>query len=405
MRSSATRSRRASHPAPVPSVAGRAAVAARAVRARIGDSRRTAQLGLAAAAAVGVAGLITTSVLAPGSPASARNEDAYGTPSIRCVIRDPRLAQASGLAVVGGQLYAISDSGPIAVYALDEACRIATAVKLRVPLPADPMASLAASPPIGMAAVGPRRLSDVEDLAAAPDGALWLADIGGNTVRRSAVSLYRWPGTGDTASRYDLRYPDGAHDAEAILISLTGQPFLVTKAADGHSGVYAAPRTLAPAGPLAKVTTLDLRRLRAPGDTAPGSLLVTGGAVAPDGVHFVLRTYTAAYEWDAPDGDIERAIRFSPPRVIALAKDRQGEAIAYGSGGTRLLTAGEGTAEPVRELEIRRPALQLTSAAPVLSTSTIVGSGVAALLAATIILVGRDRRRWSKRATTYETGS
>jgi hypothetical protein len=30
---------------------------------------------------------------------------------------------------------------------------------------------------------------------------------------------------------------------------------------------------------------------------------------------------------------------------------------------------------------------------------------MAVLLAAAILLAGRDRRRWSKRATIYETGS
>ncbi|MDQ1646820.1 MAG: hypothetical protein QOJ50_3004, partial [Cryptosporangiaceae bacterium] len=197
----------------------------------------------------------------------------------------------------------------------------------------------------------------------------------------------------------------GPHDAETLLLQMTGQPVIVTKTGTGHSTVYLAQRTLSPSTMLTKVATLDVNKLRAKDDTAAGSLEVTGGAVAPDGVHFVLRTYTAAYEWDAPDGDVVRALTTGTPRVIPLAKDRQGEGIAYGEDGKTLVTAGEGLGQPVRELQIRRAERQVLSTTPVVGASTLAGAGMAVLLAAAILLAGRDRRRWSKRATIYETGS
>ncbi|MCW2504742.1 MAG: hypothetical protein JWO79_3026 [Actinomycetia bacterium] len=416
MRTSATRSPRASGSAPV--TGGAAETAANSVgtnrirttmdtaarlRAVLFTTRRAGQAGIAIASVLAVSGLTAVAFAAPpGAQAAATNRDSYSFPAARCLVRDPRLAQLSGITVVDGQLYAISDTGPIAVYALDRTCRVSGAAALRVPAPRDPQANHATALQL---APGPRKASDVEDLAAGPDGALWLADIGGNTVRRTAVSLYRWPLAGRSVIRYDLRYPDGPHDAETLLLQMTGQPVIITKTGTGHSTVYLAQRTLGPSTTLAKAATLDVNKLRAKDDTAAGSLEVTGGAVAPDGVHFVLRTYTAAYEWDAPDGDVVRALTTGTPRVIPLAKDRQGEGIAYGEDGKTLVTAGEGLDQPVRELQIRRAEQQVLSTTPVVGVSTLAGAGMAVLLAAAILLAGRDRRRWSKRATIYETGS
>jgi hypothetical protein len=401
MRTSATRSPRASGSAPVTGVAA-ANIAAR-LRAALFTTRRAGQAGIAMASVLAASGLTAAAFVSPpGAQAAATSLGSYGFPVARCAIRDPRLVQLSGIADVDGQLYAISDSGPVTVYALDRTCRISGAAALKVPPPRDPQASHATALQL---ATGPHKASDVEDLAAGPDGSLWLADIGGNTVRRTAVSLYRWPIAGRSAIRYDLRYPDGPHDAETLLLQMTGQPVVVTKTGTGHSTVYLAQRTLRPSTTLTKAATLDVTKLRAKDDTAAGSLEITGGAVAPDGVHFVLRTYTAAYEWDAPDGDVVRALTTGTPRVIALAKDRQGEGIAYGEDGKTLVTAGEGLNQPVRELQIRRPERQVLSTTPVVRASTLAGAGMAVLLAAAILLAGRDRRRWSKRATIYETGS
>jgi hypothetical protein len=54
-----------------------------------------------------------------------------------------------------------------------------------------------------------------------------------------------------------------------------------------------------------------------------------------------VRTYTAAYEWDVPDGDVVRAITTTAPRVTPLPDDVQGEAIAYTVDGGSFLTLSD----------------------------------------------------------------
>ena len=130
---------------------------------------------------------------------------------------------------------------------------------------------------------------DWEDMAVGPgrDGgpALYLGDIGDNTARRATVDVYRVPepvvrsgGGGATApaERLVLRYPDGPHDAETLLVDpRRGDLYLVTKRADGRSGVYraAAPLPFGGRATLRRVGTLRL------GPTSAA----TGGSVSAAG--------------------------------------------------------------------------------------------------------------------------
>ena len=88
-----------------------------------------------------------------------------------------------------------------------------------------------------------------------PDGRplLYVGDIGDNASRRASVDVYRVaePRVGDgataPAARLRLRYPDGAHDAEALLVDpLRGDLVIVTKAL-GAARAYRASARL-PAG-------------------------------------------------------------------------------------------------------------------------------------------------------------
>ncbi len=69
---------------------------------------------------------------------------------------------------------------------------------------------------------------------------------------------------------------------------------------------------------LAKVGQLRFTPTLTPGGPVPhaGTMAVTGGAVSKDGTVVALRTYTDAYLYAAPDGDIVKALntnRFASP--------------------------------------------------------------------------------------------
>ena len=192
---------------------------------------------------------------------------------------------------------------------------------------------------------------DVEDLARGPGGTLWLADTGDNTRVRETVAVFVLDSldTGTTgATLHRLTYPDGPHDAEALLVDRSGRPFVVTKELSGVAGVYAPTGPLATPGPtpMRRVATLTVPATDTPGGPVGGfgSVLVTGAATSPDGTAVALRTYTDAYVFDAQDGDVVAALGRTPLRV-PLPDEPQGEAIALTADGS-LLSAGEQRAAP-----------------------------------------------------------
>lgn len=272
-------------------------------------------------------------------PASAADVPA---PEPLCTITDERIDELSGLASDGERWYAINDGGTqVQVFVLGRDC----AVQKVITGSTDPY--------------------DVEDLARAPDGTLWLSDTGDNRKRRDTVALLAVdPEGGVTIHR--LTYPDGQHDAEALLLDAAGTPHLVTKNPLGEAGIYRPVGALSSPGPtpLERVGSVTIRSTDTPGGPIAGfgSVLVTGGAVSADGTVVALRTYTDAYLFPAPDKDVVAALGREPVRV-PLPNEQQGEAIAFEPDGT-LLSASEGS-NPVRAVR----------GATALVTSTDAGDG------------------------------
>lgn len=273
---------------------------------------------LAAGATLGAA-----VVLGSGTPALA--EDAQAAEAVpastRCQITDPRLAELSGLVAVGDQVLAVNDGGDqAAVHLLDAACQVVD---------------------VTAAAVDPY---DPEDIAVGVDGTVWLADTGDNNATRPTVALLALRPDGTTGV-YRLTYPDGPHDAEALLLAPDGTPYLVTKEVLGASKAYRPASALVDGGTVAlvEVASVNLTLTGTPGGPVgrAGQLLITGGAVSGDGSRIALRTYTDAYVWPLAGSDVPGALAGSPVRV-PLPESPQGEAISFSADNQQLLVASEG---------------------------------------------------------------
>jgi hypothetical protein len=342
--------------------------------------RRTRVAGAALTAPLGLL------VVLPVSPAVAA--EAYGAPTTRCEITDPRLPELSGLVGVGDGMLAMNDGGDRAeVYALDGACAVGE---------------------VHTADVDPY---DPEDLAVGTDGTVWLADTGDNDQERETVALIGLrPDGSSTLTR--LTYPDGAHDAEALLLAPDGTPYLVTKEVLGASSVYRpdAPLTDGATVPMTRVLGMGFTLTGTPGGPVgrAGQLLVTGGAVSADGQRIALRTYTDAYVWPLTGSDVAGALSGSPVRV-ALPDSPQGEAIAFAGDDRSLLVSSESlpaavTLVPVAgELAPAPPAAGADGAAaaapaeaadPSRPVSPVTAGLIAAGVATGLIWIGgRFRRR------------
>jgi hypothetical protein len=250
----------------------------------------------------------------------------FGEPGLLCQIADAAINESSGLAPslrYPGQWITHNDSGDgPRFFRFDQTGRVRATVTLK-----------------GAGAV------DWEGMASARIGGrpyLYFGDIGDNDRRRASVVVYRVEepaaGVAEVAvfERYEITYPGGPRNSETLMVHpATGDLWIVEKSESGRSNVYRLP---APRGSGAfQVEHVGSIRV---GTTVAGSQLTTGGDISPDGRFVVVRTYTAAHEFAAPQ--TFAAWLEQPPARIPLAVERQGEAIAYAPDGRSLVTTSEG---------------------------------------------------------------
>lgn len=84
--------------------------------------------------------------------------------------------------------------------------------------------------------------TDVE-AASVHDGMLYIGDIGDSGASRSSITVYRLAnptyGQGGTYRSWDFAYPDGHHDAAAMMVSPRGNIYVVTRG--DNPAIYRSP--------------------------------------------------------------------------------------------------------------------------------------------------------------------
>lgn len=211
---------------------------------------------------------------------------------------------------------------------------------------------------------------DWEDISTGPGPQhgklyLYIGDIGNNNKSRSEVVVYRVvepalktagrrltkmrPGITESAEAIRLRYPDGNHDAETLLVHpANGNLYIVTKVALANPVVYEASSPLIP-GKL--ITMRRLGEIRVP--SLFGGVL-TGGSISPDGRRVALCDYFQGYELVLPEASTDfNDIWKQRMTGFDLGKRKQGEAITYRLDGKGLLATSEGKQSALIQVELR----------------------------------------------------
>ncbi len=187
-------------------------------------------------------------------------------------------------------------------------------------------------------------MEDWEAVAVGPCGGgscVYVADIGDNEAGRKRITIYRLPeprgvdGSVAVADVYHATYPDGPHDAEALLIAGDGRLHIVTKGETGPVTIYRFPAQLQSGA------SMRLERVGTPASgKSDAESRVTDGAVSPDGQWVVLRTRSSLSFYRASDllaGQWRVASRVN----LTSLKEPQGEGVALGADNT-VFVAGEG---------------------------------------------------------------
>ncbi len=235
-----------------------------------------------------------------------------------CRFRDDRLTEISGLATSilhPDVLWTHNDSGDSArVFAVSLAtCKVLAEVTLA-----------------GAEAVDTEAIAIGRDAAGQPT--VWVADIGDNTGSRPSVQLRsflepkRLVDRSVTPKTLIVRYPDGPHDAEGLMVDPApgGSAWIVTKKMAAKSGIYALPQGFA---------NSDSVRLTKVG-MAPA--MSTDATFAPDRHSYVIRTYLDAEMYPAPPPSTDAT-------ALGVPLQQQGEAVTFSSDSRSLYLASEGT--------------------------------------------------------------
>jgi hypothetical protein len=267
----------------------------------------------AAAASVLALGLATSFPVAAGAAGK-----------VAFTIKDSRIAENSGMArdTRNKVYWTVNDSGALGVvYGVDSSGKVRGTLRYN----AFPV--------------------DAEAVAWNKDR-LYVGDIGDNDAKRKTVRVYYFddPKPDDTTRTYkawDFRYPDGAHDAETLLVTPQGRMYVATKELQG--GLYEAP-----AKPSRDVVN-TLKRVR----DVPSTL--TDGVVLPGGKQIALLTYAKVLVVDATS--------YAEQASSDVTGVPQAEALAVGLDGRSLVVGGEGKNAKVYAMAVPGAAASPSSSA------------------------------------------
>lgn len=173
---------------------------------------------------------------------------------------------------------------------------------------------------------------DWEDMARAGD-TLYIADIGDNDRIFSEYTIYKFvepQANVDTVHRFEtirFRYPDGAHDAEAMLVDpATRAVYIITKR-DNPSLIYKIENPITGLNTAVKVGQL----------TYSG---VVSAALSPDGTEVLVKTYTTLFHYSRDNKSLEAALQ-NTPTTIPYVMEPQGEAVTFAADNSGFFTLSE----------------------------------------------------------------
>ena len=179
---------------------------------------------------------------------------------------------------------------------------------------------------------------DWEDMAPGPDHTLWFGDIGDNGEKRASISVVRVTEPKELSTRsingtsFELVYPDGAHNAEAMMIRpKRGRLYIITK--NRVSGtIYRAPLVLDPNRPNVMTKLVE---------GVPNGL--SGAEFARQDGRFVLRGYKSVFIYSEMGGE--------PTRVPVPSDHTFGEAVTWSRSGGALFLGAEGVGTAIWKLK------------------------------------------------------
>jgi hypothetical protein len=197
----------------------------------------------------------------------------------------------------------------------------------------------------------PAGIEDLEDIAIGPGSdeadSIYLGDIGDNDSDRREVRVLRFAEprldavaqlVAHDVETFHLTYPDGAHDAEALMVDPATGDLLIAIKQGRRTGVYRAAAANLKNGGRAELQTIAILNI---GE-------VSAGDISADGRLLALRSESEGWLWERQGAEPWDEVLLNEPHEIPVRGRRQGEngeAIAFAHDGASYLTISEGKNE------------------------------------------------------------
>jgi len=165
---------------------------------------------------------------------------------------------------------------------------------------------------------------------------LYIAETGDNLLVHSDYAIYRLEepvAATDTVKQVDkiaFFYPDGSHNAEAILVDADTKDIYIITKVDRRSKVYKLtyPYSLTVANKAEEVGILTYN-------------LAVSAAISPSGKEIVVKTYDAIYSYARNSGETIIQTLGKEPVTLPYTAEPQGEAIVFANNDSGYYTISE----------------------------------------------------------------
>ena len=188
---------------------------------------------------------------------------------------------------------------------------------------------------------------DWEDIAIGPGNKgghdlLYIAETGDNRAAYGTYYIYIFEEPGvdldnrtqrlfiDEYETYTYQYPDGARDAETLLVDPLNQDIWIISKREPQVNVYRLPS----AGRGTNVYTLEKTC------SIPFHEIV-GGEISSDGTELLLKNYLSVFYWSRGPEEGWAEVLERAPVVLPYSPEPQGEAIAFTNSGNGYVTISE----------------------------------------------------------------
>ena len=196
-------------------------------------------------------------------------------------------------------------------------------------------------------------VTDCEDIAVsigpkAGKHYVYIGDIGDNNAKRKHITVYRIKEpklkssakllTGQVnAEPLYLKYPDGARDAETLMVDPVEKLFYIISKREDSVSVYTAPLLYKQ-----NDTVILTKRATLFFEGANSGKWICGGDISKDGGQVLVKNYLKAFYWKRKGKEPIWQLLMTPPLEMPYKAEQQGEAIGFARDGNGYYTISEG---------------------------------------------------------------